>query len=78
VAKQAKNDFIEADKNLEKGFEISMEKKKKILKERADLLKMEVVKEEITGNKFEGLEFLLTNERYAIALCANESETPTP
>ena len=40
--------------------------KKMILKERADLLKTEAVKEEITGNQFEGLEFFLTNERYAI------------
>ncbi len=40
--------------------------KKKILKERAGLLKTEVVEEKITGEQFEGLEFLLTNERYAI------------
>ena len=66
MAKQTKKDFIEPDKNLEKAFEISPGQKKKILKKRADLLKREVEKKEITGKQFEGLEFLLSNERYAI------------
>lgn len=66
MAKQAKKDFIEPDEKLEKGFEISPGQKKKILKERADLLKTEVEKEEITGEQLEVVEFLLANERYAI------------
>ena len=53
-------------KQAKKGFEISPGQKKKILKERADLLKIQVEKEEITGEQLEGLEFLLADERYAI------------
>lgn len=66
MVKQAKKDFIEPDKNLEKGFDISPEQKKEILKERANLLKIQVEKEEITGEQLEGVEFLLADERYAI------------
>lgn len=53
-------------KQAKKCFEISPEQKKKILKERADLLKIQVEKEEITGEQLEVVEFLLTDERYAI------------
>ena len=53
-------------KQAKKGFEISPGQKKKILKERADLLKMEVEKEEIPGEQLEVVEFLLADERYAI------------
>lgn len=53
-------------KQAKKGFEISPGQKKKILKERADLLKIQVEKEEIPGEQLEVVEFLLTDERYAI------------
>ena len=66
MAKQAKKDFIEPDEKLEKGFEINPGQKKKILKERADLLKIQVEKEEITGEQLEVVKFLLADERYAI------------
>ncbi len=38
----------------------------KILKQRADLLKVSIKKEEITGDQLEVLEFMLTSERYII------------
>lgn len=41
-------------------------RKRTILKQRADLLKIKVEKEEITGNQLEVLEFLLSSEKYFI------------
>jgi purine-binding chemotaxis protein CheW len=40
--------------------------KRKVLKQRADLLKISIKKEEITGDQLEVLEFMLANERYII------------
>jgi len=42
------------------------EKKKRILKERADILKIPKEKKGKVGEKIDGLEFLLADERYAI------------
>jgi purine-binding chemotaxis protein CheW len=44
----------------------NINQKKKILKERADLLKIQIKKEDIFGEIIEGLEFILADERYAI------------
>jgi len=40
--------------------------KRKVLKQRADLLKISIKTEEITGNQLKVLEFILVNERYII------------
>ncbi len=63
-SKRPKEVRMDDNENLNKMTYIKQ--KKKILRERADFLTTEVVKEEITGDQFEALEFLLTNERYAI------------
>lgn len=44
----------------------NIQHKKKILKERASLLKIQTEKEVISEEIIEGLEFILTDERYAI------------
>ena len=44
----------------------NINQKKKILKQRADLLKIQIEKEDISGEIMEGLEFILADERYII------------
>ena len=44
----------------------NINQKKKILKQRADLLKIQIKKEDISGEIMAGLEFILADERYAI------------
>ena len=45
----------------------------KVLKERADILKIPQESNEMSGDKIDGLEFLLSNERYAVdSTCVNE------
>ena len=53
---------------INKGFEISLEEKKEILKTRASELAREVEKKEKDETHLEVVEFLLANERYALEL----------
>ena len=66
---QKNKNIIEHQEGLGKKLPLSPDKKKLILKQRADLLKIQEEKEDISGEQIDGLEFLLVKERYALDSC---------
>lgn len=61
-----KQNNIQVAENPEKKIISNDIKKKEILKQRAELLKINTTSQEIEGNKLEGLVFILSNESYVI------------
>lgn len=64
MAKQSKKEVVEKPEKELISEDINV--KRKVLKQRADLLKISIKKEEVTGDQLEVLEFKLSSEKYIV------------